>query len=75
MFSIGTKILDELTGKKGIVVGTKDNPYKPKFDPFNRAVIPFEIDSMDYQIMFLRSDGDYSGICERKEGDLTLLME
>ena len=73
MFSVGAEILDKITAKKGIVVGTKDEPYKPKIDHLNRSVIPFRIGVMDYQIMLLCDDGNYKGIEERRESDLDSL--
>ena len=72
-YSIGDAVLNLLTGKQGIIVGTKEKAYKPTTDPYNRTEI-YPDENMDYLFMKknseLNNDSEYSGMMSVLESHL-----
>ncbi len=72
-YSIGEKVTNLLTGKEGIIIGTKEKAYKPKTDPYNRKEI-YPDENMDYLFMIkkaeLNNKIEYSGMMSVLESHL-----
>ncbi len=73
-YQIDQRVFNNLTGKKCMVIGTKESPYKPKIHPMHKKEI-YPEEGYDYLLFIEKSDNgetiDYLGTMSANENHLS----
>ncbi|RLK00101.1 hypothetical protein [Tenacibaculum discolor] len=76
-YEINQRVINNLTGKKCMIIATKDIPYKPKINPMNQKEL-FPEDGYDYLLFIEKSDNgetiDYLGTISANENHLSPIV-
>ena len=72
-FKINQEVIEMASGKRCIVVATKEEPWKKKLDPFNRKEV-YPDNNSDYIILIKIDENDYKGEMHVSEVQLSEII-
>jgi len=73
-FKINQEVLEMASGKKCIVVATKEEPWKKSVDPYNRKEV-YPTDDFDYIVLIKVGENDYKGEMNVYEQQLSEIID
>ncbi|GAB0156514.1 hypothetical protein CHRYSEOSP005_17790 [Chryseobacterium sp. Alg-005] len=72
-FKINQEVIEMASGKKCVIKGTKEEPWRKTIDPYNRKEV-YPIGNADYIVLIKVGENDYKGEMHVYENQLTEII-